>query len=76
MSELAPPLRLGVAVPGVMCVAISVYNVVYQYAQVDTLAGALIAPSAVWISIATFLVYSIWGLNGRDPMYPTVGMRR
>jgi tryptophan-rich sensory protein len=26
-------------------------------------AGFLIAPSAVWISVAAFLVYSIWKIN-------------
>lgn len=41
----------------------SVYNVVFQYYNVVPTAGYLIAPSAVWISVATFLVYTIWRIN-------------
>lgn len=55
--------RLGTAVLGVGAVLLSVYNVVFQYYSVLPTAGFLIAPSAVWISVATFLVYSIWKLN-------------
>ena len=47
--------RLGVAVVGVGCVLLSVYNVVLQYWKVTPNAGYLIAPSAVWISVATVL---------------------
>ena len=67
--------RLGTAVVGVGCVLASVYNLVYQYWQVDNTAGMLIAPSAVWISIATVLVWTIWKINPmangkREPLMP------
>jgi benzodiazapine receptor len=50
-------------VVGVGCVLLSVYNLVFQYFKVSQTAGALIAPSAVWISIATVLVWTIWKIN-------------
>jgi len=55
--------RLGTAVLGVGAVTLSVYNVVFQFYRVLPTAGFLIAPSAVWISVAAFLVYSIWKIN-------------
>ena len=55
--------RLGNASGGVGFVLLSVYNVVFQYLRVDRTAGALIAPSAVWITVATALVWTIWTLN-------------
>ena len=55
--------RLGTAVLGVGCVLLSVYNLVFQYFSVSAKAGYLIAPSAVWITIATVLVYTIWRIN-------------
>ena len=68
--------RLGVAVVGVGCVLLSVYNVVLQYWKVTPNAGYLIAPSAVWISVATVLVWTIWRINPkpdgtREPLFPT-----
>jgi tryptophan-rich sensory protein len=33
-------------------------------------AGMVLAPSVVWLSIASCLVYSIWTLNGREGMIP------
>ena len=68
--------RLGVAVVGVGCVLLSVYNVVLQYWKVTPNAGYLIAPSAVWISVATVLVWTIWRINprpdgSREPLFPT-----
>ena len=58
--------RLGVACVGVSVVLLSVYNVVFQYLRVDRTAGILIAPSAVWISVATVLVWTIWNINPRE----------
>ena len=57
--------RLGTACVGVGFVLLSVYNVVFQYLRVDRTAGLLIAPSAVWITVATALVWTIWTLNPR-----------
>ena len=67
--------RLGTAVVGVCAVLASVYNVVYQYWSVTPTAGVLIAPSAVWITVATVLVYTIWKINPREdgtrePLWP------
>ena len=67
--------RLGVACVGVSVVLLSVYNVVFQYLRVDRTAGILIAPSAVWISVATVLVWTIWNINPRadgtrEPLAP------
>lgn len=58
--------RLGVACVGVSVVLLSVYVVVFQYLRVDRTAGFLIAPSAVWISVATVLVWTIWNINPRE----------
>eukprot|EP00227_Mantoniella_beaufortii_P014081 CAMPEP_0197590114 /NCGR_PEP_ID=MMETSP1326-20131121/10810_1 /TAXON_ID=1155430 /ORGANISM="Genus nov. species nov., Strain RCC2288" /LENGTH=348 /DNA_ID=CAMNT_0043155115 /DNA_START=15 /DNA_END=1061 /DNA_ORIENTATION=- len=55
--------RLGTAVLGVGCVLLSVYNVVWQYYGASATAGYIIAPSALWISVAAFLVYTIWKIN-------------
>jgi len=65
--------RAGVAVPGVLCCLASCVAAVAAYYNTDTTAGLVLAPSAVWISIASLLIYSIWDLNGRDPLYPTKG---
>ena len=67
--------RLGVACVGVGFVLLSVVNVVVQYLRVDRTAGLLIAPSAVWISVATALVWTIWNINPRadgtrEPLAP------
>lgn len=57
--------RLGTSLLSMLFVLASVINVVYQYYQTIPLAGKIIAPSAIWISIATFLVFSIWRLNSQ-----------
>jgi benzodiazapine receptor len=51
-------------------VLLSVYNLVFQYFKVSQTAGALIAPSAVWISIATVLVWTIWKINPGTDLAP------
>ena len=55
--------RLGAAVPGVLAVALSVYAVVFCYAKTSAVAGYVIAPSALWITIAAVLVTTIWKMN-------------
>jgi tryptophan-rich sensory protein len=62
--------RQGASVPGVFLVWLSVVNAVRMYAQTLPLAGKVLAPSAVWITIANVLVISIWRLNGAEPLYP------
>ncbi|KAF5831969.1 TspO/MBR-related protein [Dunaliella salina] len=67
--------RMGVAVPGVLCCWASAVAATVAYYQADHTAGQLLAPSAVWIGIASALIYSIWDLNrlpdgSRDSLYP------
>jgi len=44
--------------------------VVCSYFKALPLAGKIITPSAVWITIANALVFNIWLLNGKEPFYP------
>jgi tryptophan-rich sensory protein len=30
----------------------------------------ILAPSCVWLTVAVVLVFRIWQLNGREPLYP------
>lgn len=62
--------RLGTAVLGVGMVWASVILVDTLYFQLSTTAGAILAPSCIWISVASFLVYSIWKLNGEESLFP------
>lgn len=61
---------MGVAVPGVLCCWASSLAVAAAYYSTDATAGYVIAPSAVWIGIASALIISIWDLNGREPLVP------
>jgi tryptophan-rich sensory protein len=61
----------GVAALSMVFVVSSVYSAGYAYFQVSQKAGLILAPSCVWISIASFLVYSTWRMNlPRAPLYP------
>jgi len=62
--------RKGTAVIGVGFVWMSAVAVTYLYFQTYRVAGMVLAPSVVWLSIASCLVYSIWALNGREGMIP------
>lgn len=64
--------RLGTAVLGVFFVWGSVLATVYRYYQTNHLAGLILAPSAVWLTIAVALVYSIWRINFNDFNYPSL----
>eukprot|EP00611_Tribonema_gayanum_P030325 TRINITY_DN83_c0_g1_i1.p1 TRINITY_DN83_c0_g1~~TRINITY_DN83_c0_g1_i1.p1 ORF type:complete len:698 (-),score=265.49 TRINITY_DN83_c0_g1_i1:150-2243(-) len=64
--------RRGAAVPGVFCVWLSVVATTLMYYKTLPRAGLLLAPSAVWITIANFLVFEIWRLNGKEPLYPVI----
>jgi benzodiazapine receptor len=57
--------RLGTSVLGVFFVLASVYNATYLYFKTLPVAGKILAPSSVWLTIATFLIYSIWRLNSQ-----------
>ena len=65
--------RLGTSACGVLAVLASVYYAVYTYFEVAPLAGKLLAPSAVWISIASVLTWTIWKINEpREPLLPKI----
>ena len=65
--------RLGTAVPMVIVgPLLSVALVTYSYYQTLPLAGWIIFPSLVWLTIATVLCFDIWRLNGKEPLYPVV----
>lgn len=42
----------------------------YAFYSLNRTAFALLAPTAVWVFIATSLNYSIWLMNGQEPMLP------
>ena len=65
--------RLGAAVPMVVLgPLLSVAVVAIAYYQTLPLAGWVIFPSWVWLTVATVLCISIWQLNGKEPLYPVV----
>jgi benzodiazapine receptor len=66
--------RLGTSAVGVLAVLASVYAAVTVYYAVLPTAGLLLAPSALWISIATVLTWTIWSMNTpRQPLLPQEG---
>jgi tryptophan-rich sensory protein len=63
--------RLGAAVPMVIIgPLLSVVAVTISYYQTLPLAGWIIFPSAIWLTVATALCISLWQLNGQEPLYP------
>lgn len=60
--------RLGVSAAGCLFVWASVMNVIYNYYLVLPSAGTIIAPSGVWLTIATVLTFCIWRIN--EPVQP------
>lgn len=70
--------RLGAAVPMVIVgPLLSVVVLTASYFQVLPLAGWVIFPSLVWLTVATALCISLWRLNGQEPIYPvTAAVRR
>lgn len=68
--------RLGTSAVGVLFVLASVLNVVRTYHDVSPLAARIIAPSAVWLTVATVLVWTIWRINyaaqGKPSLFPSV----
>jgi translocator protein len=66
--------RLGVSAVGCVVVWASVMNVIYRYVAVQPIAGRILAPSGVWISIATVLCWEIWRINmPNQPLWPVKG---
>lgn len=68
--------RLGTATLGVFFVWLSACYTGYLYYKGLPLAGYIFLPSCVWLSIASFLVYSIWRLNSmlndRYSLFPSI----
>lgn len=69
--------RLGTAFLGVIFVWASALYTAYQYYETFPLAGEIFAPSCAWLTVAMFLVYSIWRLNSlyladRSTLFPSV----
>ena len=67
--------RLGTAVLGALFVLASVLHSTYLYYQTLPLAGLVLAPSCIWLTIANVLVFSIWRLNlqlfDRPSLFPS-----
>lgn len=68
--------RLGTAVLGVAFVWASAVYATYLYYQTLPLAGKILAPSCVWLTVASLLVYSIWRMNSiylneRSSLFPS-----
>ncbi len=63
--------RLGAAVPVVIFGPwLSSVIVTIIYWQINQVAGMILAPSCVWLTVASLLVFRIWQLNGKEPLYP------
>lgn len=63
--------RLGAAVPVVILGPwLSALIVTIFYWQTNSTAGMILAPSCIWLTVAAVLVFSIWQLNGKEPLYP------
>ena len=63
--------RLGAAVPVVILGPwLSALIVTIFYWQINPLAGIILAPSCIWLTVASVLVFRIWQLNGKEPLYP------
>eukprot|EP01038_Epipyxis_sp_PR26KG_P010788 gene10788-14485_t len=63
--------RLGTAALGVLFVLASAFYATYTYYKQLPIAGIILAPSCVWLSVATALVFSIWRVNMKNYNNPT-----
>lgn len=71
--------RLGAAVPGVLCVWASALFAASTYYSVLPMAGQVLLPMCLWITVAAALVTDTWRINntdGAEPLYPYVGATR
>lgn len=68
--------RLGTACIGVVFVLLSALKTTHLYWLVSPTAGKILAPSCVWLTIATALVFSIFRLNylkfNKPSLFPSV----
>ena len=56
-----------------MCLLFGAWNAINECHKILPLAGKILAPSGMWISIATVLTWTIWNMNDRKPLLPTEG---
>lgn len=68
--------RLGTAVLGVAFVWASAVYATYLYYKTLPLAGKVLAPSCLWLTVASLLIYSIWRMNSiylneRSTLFPS-----
>ena len=63
--------RLGAALPVVILGPLtSAIVVTAAYGNAIAKAGYLLIPMCIWLTIASLLVFDIWRLNGKEPLYP------
>ncbi len=63
--------RLGAAVPVVILGPwLSGLVVTAIYWQTNPIAGIILVPACIWLTVAALLVLRIWQLNGSEPLYP------
>jgi tryptophan-rich sensory protein len=66
--------RLGTSVLGVSFVWLSAAITTYLYYKTNMGAGKILFPMNIWLSVASFLVYTIWKLNSkydRHSLFPS-----
>eukprot|EP01041_Mallomonas_annulata_P002808 gene2808-5526_t len=64
--------RMGTAVPGVVLVVLSVFVSTYMYWKTLPLAGYVLAPSALWLTLLASLVVGTWVINKEAFGYPSL----
>lgn len=64
--------EMGVSVAYVSIVWLSAAALDYSYFTVNTTAGYVLLPLCVWLTAAAALVFSLWDVNGRAPLLPTI----
>mmetsp|Transcript_3962 Transcript_3962/g.4043 ORF Transcript_3962/g.4043 Transcript_3962/m.4043 type:complete len:299 (-) Transcript_3962:264-1160(-) len=64
--------RAGTSFLFVLFTLMSIYATIYEYWETLPLAGYILAPSGVWITIATFLIFTIWRINRANLGYPSL----
>lgn len=63
--------RLGTSALGVTTFVLpSAFAAVAMYYATNPIAGLTLLPMAIWLTVATVLCWSIWDLNGKQPLLP------
>lgn len=55
--------RLDLALLEIAILFAAIVATMVRFGRIDRLAGALLAPYAAWVAFASFLNYTLWGLN-------------